>query len=203
MVRTLLVTMLLSVGSAETPIAAPTAVTAPTAPTASAPKAAPAQAPVQTSPSTATTQAAEELTGPSMMRAPEPLELEKPPEPITDNSGYLLFKTLLVLGIVVSIIYLTLNVGARKLLKLGPTSNALVQVVERVPLDAKKTLYVLQAGGEFLLVGSSEGNLAFLTKLESESIKQSLAQRQVQLSGSTTFLERLTALSRSAPKKPE
>ncbi|MBS2032221.1 MAG: flagellar biosynthetic protein FliO [Deltaproteobacteria bacterium] len=120
----------------------------------------------------------------------------------TDGTGYLLFKTLVVLGVVVSVIYLTLNVGARKLLKLGPQANALVKVIDRVPLDPKKSLYVLQVGGEFLLVGASEQGLNLISKLDGESVQKLLAER-LAAQPSSNFLERLNALAKPAPRKPQ
>jgi flagellar protein FliO/FliZ len=134
--------------------------------------------------------------------AKDPL-VDRPEVPLVDNSGYLLFKTLLVLGIVVAIIYLTLNVGARRLLRLAPASDALVQVVDRVPLEAKKTLYVLQASGEYLLVGSTESGLSLISKLEPEAVRQALAQRVQARAQAGTFLERLQALSSAPPRKPQ
>ena len=120
----------------------------------------------------------------------------------TDGTGYLLFKTLVVLGVVVSVIYLTLNVGARKLLKLGPQANALVKVIDRVPLDPKKSLYVLQVGGEFMLVGASEQGLNLISKLDAEGVQKLLAER-LAAQPSSNFLERLNALAKPAPRKPQ
>lgn len=122
--------------------------------------------------------------------------------PLVDNTGYLLFKTLVVLGIVVAIIYLTLNVGARRLLKLAPSSEALVQVVDRVPLDAKKTLFVVSAAGEYLLVGSTETGLNLISKLPTEQVQQALAKRDAQRAAAGTFLDRLQALAPSSTRKP-
>ena len=120
-----------------------------------------------------------------------------------ESTGYLLFKTLVVLGVVVAFIYLTLNVGARKLLKLGPARSALVKVVDRVALDPKKSLYVLEVGGEYLLVGSSEHALNFISKLEPEQVQKVLAERVASRGASPTFLDRLGALAKSQPRKPQ
>ena len=117
-----------------------------------------------------------------------------PPE----SAGYLLFKTLVVLGVVVAFIYLTLNVGARKLLKLNAPANAIVKVVDRVPLDPKKSLYVLHVAGEFMLVGAAEQGLSFLSKLDGEAVQKLLAER-VRARPPSRFLEKLNALGRPRP----
>jgi flagellar protein FliO/FliZ len=128
----------------------------------------------------------------------------------TESAGYLLFKTVVVLGIVVAFIYLTLNVGARKLLKLNAPGNALVKVIDRVPLDPKKSLYVLHVAGEFMLVGAAEQGLNLLCKLDPEAVQKLLAER-IQAKGPSRFLEKLNALRSPAgaspsalePRKPE
>lgn len=187
MLRALLVTALLAA-----PLAA--AADAPAAP-APAAQAAPAPA---AAPTPAAAPAAQTLPqqDPSLYGANEPL-------PITDNAGWLLFKTLIVLALVVALIYLTLNYGARKLLKLGPASTSLVKVVDRVPLDPKKQLYVLQVGADFLLVGASEHGLAFLSKLDGESVQKAIAERIAAQAAAPSFLDRLNALGKPEPRKPQ
>jgi flagellar biogenesis protein FliO len=163
-------------------------------PSAPAPAAAPAAAPAPTPPVAAPPAAAKDPA-----KDPALYGSMDEPSPV-DGPGYLLFKTLVVLGLVVAVIYLTLNVGARKLLKLGPQSNALVKVVDRVPLEPKKSLYVLQVGGEFLLVGASEQGLALVSKLDAEGVQKALAER-IAAQPTPTFLERLNALTKPTPRK--
>ena len=122
--------------------------------------------------------------------------------PVIDNSGYLLFKTLVVLALVVAIIYLTLNVGARRLFQLAPSSQALVQVIERVPLDAKKSLFIVSAAGEYLLVGSTETGLNLISKLPTDEVMQALAKRDALRAAGPTFLSRLQALAPASRKPP-
>ena len=63
----------------------------------------------------------------------------------------------MVLGIVVALAYLTLNVGLRKLLGIRTTGGArgLVEVLERVPLDQKRVLFVVRAGDELLAASAA------------------------------------------------
>ncbi|MCU0701543.1 MAG: flagellar biosynthetic protein FliO, partial [Myxococcaceae bacterium] len=111
-----------------------------------------------------------EAAAPSLV-VPEPeIPKSEPPDLAAEdlNLGWALVRTIVVLGIVVALAWLTLNVGLRKLMGLGPAAGrrGLVTVLERVPLDQKRSLYVIKAGDEVILLGSSELNLSFLTKLD-------------------------------------
>ncbi|MDX2013801.1 MAG: flagellar biosynthetic protein FliO [Myxococcaceae bacterium] len=111
-----------------------------------------------------------EAAAPSLV-IPEPeIPKSEPPDLVGEdlNLGWALVRTIVVLGIVVALAWLTLNVGLRKLMGLGPAAGrrGLVTVLERVPLDQKRSLYVIKAGDEVILLGSSELNLSFLTKLD-------------------------------------
>lgn len=188
MVWPLLVVALLvapRVAVAEPP-PAPAPAAASAAPSVDAPAPAPA-APATAMPATAAP------------RADPPLDSPAPELP-GEGTGYLLFKTLVVLALVVAIIYLTLNVGVRKLLRIAPQGGALVKVVDRVALEPKKSVLVVQVGGEFLLLGSSESSLSFLTKLDGAGVERALAERLQQPAGAS-FLERLDALARPARKE--
>ena|SRR5258706_8805807 len=51
----------------------------------------------------------------------------------------------------------------------GPSLRGL-RVVARLPLDARRTLYVVEAGGRCLLLGGGDGALTLLTELERGSV---------------------------------
>lgn len=110
----------------------------------------------------------------SLLTEPE-IPKSEPPELAAEelNLGWALVRTLVVLGIVVALAYLTLNVGLRRLMGLAPAAGrrGLVTVLERVPLDQKRSLYVVRAGDEVILLGSSELNLSFLTKLDAKVLE--------------------------------
>jgi flagellar biogenesis protein FliO len=92
----------------------------------------------------------------------------------------MLMRTVLVFGLVVLSIYLTLNVGLRRLMGLQgvPMGRpSVVSVVERVALDQRRTLFVLKAADEYLLVGGGEGGLQLLSKLDTESVERIRAER--------------------------
>src|SRR5580765_5826503 len=75
-------------------------------------------------------------------------------EPAEDlDFGWMLLRTVAVLGLVIMIAWFTLNFGLRKLMGLKPVvpGASVVQVLERVPLDSKHNMYVVKAAGEYLL----------------------------------------------------
>ncbi len=118
--------------------------------------------------------------------------------------GTLLFQTAVGLGLVVSLIYLTLNVGLRKLLGIRPvgSTQSRVAVLERVVLDQKRVLFVIRAGKEVLLVGGAEQNLSLLSKLDAadfvEPPETERAASGIQMS---PFLKKLLG-RKEAPKPP-
>lgn len=98
------------------------------------------------------------------------------PSSAPDALGYQLIKTLFALALVVGIIYLTLNYGLRRLmgLKAGPLGgrSGVVDVVERIPLEQRRTLFVVKAAGEYLLVGTSEGGMTLISKLDTAEVER-------------------------------
>jgi flagellar protein FliO/FliZ len=116
--------------------------------------------------------------------------------------GALLLRTLLVLGIVVALIYLVLNVGLRRLIGLGAggaSRGGMVKVLERVPLEPRRSLYVVESAGEFFLIGAAEGGLTFLSKLDAAEVQRLKTERADRPGGLTPFLERLKARQGGSP----
>ncbi|WP_395846215.1 flagellar biosynthetic protein FliO [Cystobacter fuscus] len=114
--------------------------------------------------------------------APPSAPVEVPPEADltsgveapTESLGWMLMRTLVVFGGVMALIYLTLNVGLRKLMGLQGVpvgQQSVVSVVERVALDQRRTLFVVKAAGEYLLVGGGENGLQLLSKLDTGAVE--------------------------------
>jgi flagellar protein FliO/FliZ len=139
---------------------------------------------------------------------PEPvIPATEPPELLREGSdadlGWSLVRMVLVLGIVVAIAYLTLNVGLRKLLGLPAGGRkGIVSVVERLPLDQKRTLYVVRAGDDLLLLGGTDLGVTFLSKLDpklADALPQPAATGQVI---SSPFLQKLLGKKEAPPPPP-
>lgn len=115
-----------------------------------------------------------------------------------------LLQMLLVLGIVVGLIYLTLNFGLRRLMGLRGVPmgrSQLVQVVERIPLDPKRAMYVVRAGGEYLLVGGGEEGLSLITRLDGASVQAAMDAKKV-VPAMSPFLQKLLTTRRSPEPQP-
>jgi flagellar protein FliO/FliZ len=96
------------------------------------------------------------------------------PEP-SEGMGWVLVRTVVVLGLVVGLVYLVLNVGLRRLMGikgigLPGGAQPLVAVMQRIPLDPKRSLFVVKAAGEYLLVGGGDGSLTLISKLDAEAV---------------------------------
>ncbi len=125
--------------------------------------------------------------------APAPPGLEEEPESL----GWMLTRTLLLFGAVVASIYLTLNVGLRKLMGLQgvPAGRpSVVSVLERIPLDQRRSLFVLKAADEYLLVGGGESGLQLLSKLDTAAVERIRSERPpANVISLSPFLQKLLA----------
>ncbi|RKG73130.1 hypothetical protein D7W79_26425 [Corallococcus exercitus] len=97
-----------------------------------------------------------------------------------ESLGWVVVRTVALLGAVIAAIYLTLNVGLRRLMGLQgvPVGKAsVVSVMERIPLDQRRTLFVLKAADEYLLVGGGEGGVQLVSKLDRDAVERIRAAR--------------------------
>lgn len=84
---------------------------------------------------------------------------EPPPLPETGIGFWasFVFRTVLVLGVVVLLAYLTLHKGLGKLMKnQGLSATRTIRLLERVPLGQKHALFLVEVEGRKLLVGTSD-----------------------------------------------
>lgn len=124
-----------------------------------------------------------------------------PPEEL--NLGWTLIRTMVVLGVVIMAIYLTLNFGLRRLMGISPMprGQAVVQVLERIPLDQKRAMFVVKAAGEYLLIGGADGSLQLISKLDPAEVQKSQQQRPPPLALSP-FLQKLLKRRDPVPAPP-
>lgn len=80
--------------------------------------------------------------------------------------GALMLTSLVVLVLVCIAAWVALRLVARWLE--GRRAGGGVAVVARVPLEPRRALYVVDAGGRRLLLGSSEGGVSLVTELPAE-----------------------------------
>jgi flagellar biogenesis protein FliO len=111
---------------------------------------------------------------PKLAAEPE-IPKAEPPELAAEelNLGWTLVRTLVVLRLVIGLAYLVLNVGLRRLLGIKQAVGAnIVTILERVPLDQKRALFVIEAAGEVLLIGGADGNLSLISKLDPAAVEK-------------------------------
>lgn len=106
---------------------------------------------------------------PAPARKPPPPDLDTLPAPSLGMGELLgpLFKTMLMLAIVVGIAYLTLHKGLGKLVARQNLGRR-VKVIERVGLDPKRALFLVEVDGRQLLLGAGEGGVVLLKEMAPE-----------------------------------
>ena len=85
----------------------------------------------------------------------------------------------LSLIVVCGLIYLTFRVILPKISGFQ-FATTVIRIVEKTPIDAKKSLCVIEVGGSWMLIGTSENNLNLIREFnESEiaEIERKIAQR--------------------------
>jgi len=91
--------------------------------------------------------------------------------------GDLLLTSMLVLGGVCIAAFVVVRVVGR-LLATGRARGAhLLDVVARLPLEPRRSLYVVEAAGKMLLIGTSEMGLSVLSELDREQVRTGLVER--------------------------
>jgi flagellar protein FliO/FliZ len=89
------------------------------------------------------------------------------PSGIGDLVGQLL-KMVLMLGVVVALAYLTLSKGLGKLVERQSLGKR-VKVVERVALDQKRSLYLVDVDGKQMLLGASDGGVVLIKDVDART----------------------------------
>lgn len=109
------------------------------------------------------------------MPAWRPEGIDADEEDVGTSAGAMLLRTVIVLGVVLAAIYLTLNVGLRRLMGLsavgGRGNSALLQIVERHPVGPRHALLVVRAGEDHLVVGQSEGQMNLISRIEPSQVE--------------------------------
>jgi flagellar biogenesis protein FliO len=114
--------------------------------------------------------------------------------------GWMLLQTLLVLGGVVLLAYVLLSLGGKYFLKLRDGGGRrVISVVERVSVDARKSLLLVKVAKDYFLLSSGERVLTVLSKLNTEDVEQALSNNKSP-GEPGLFLQKL--LERKTTKKP-
>jgi flagellar protein FliO/FliZ len=113
------------------------------------------------------------------------------------NFVTMLLETILALGLVCGLAYLVFRFALPRLNAVR-SSNSMVRVVDRVGLDPRKSLYVVEVAGRWFLIGASEAGVHLVSELEAQSAEEAseeLERRRAAPSPSVkAFSERLARL---------
>ncbi len=97
---------------------------------------------------------------------------------VAASYGDLLATSLLVLVVVCVAAFVIVRIAGRWLGG-GRTRGAhLLDVVARVPLEPRRSLYVVEVAGKTLLVGTSEMGLSVLSELDGAAVRARVVPRQ-------------------------
>jgi flagellar biogenesis protein FliO len=113
--------------------------------------------------------------------------------------GDMLVTSLLVLGVVCIVAFVAVRLLGR-VLSTGRARGAhLLDVIARVPLEPRRSLYVVDVAGKTLLVGTSEMGLSVLSELDAAEVRSRVAARPTFGELVKTAWAKRSALGRTAP----
>jgi flagellar protein FliO/FliZ len=84
---------------------------------------------------------------------------------------WMFVQTILALGFVCVLAYVVLRVVLPRI-QVATASKSMVHVVDRSALDQRRSLYVIEVTGRWLLVGVSEAGVHLVTELDPEKAEQ-------------------------------
>ncbi len=87
------------------------------------------------------------------------------------NFFTMLLETMLALGLVCGLAYLVFRLALPRLSTMR-SANSMVRVVDRVGLDQRKSLYVVEVAGRWLLIGASEAGVHLVSELDAQSAEE-------------------------------
>ena len=80
------------------------------------------------------------------------------------------------------------------------SSSPVMKVVARISLEARRSLYLVEVAGQYLLIGAGEGGLSTLATLEAAQVKEALAAAA---RGEKPLAVRLMELLKSSTPEPK
>lgn len=80
-------------------------------------------------------------------------------------------QTILALGFVCLLAWVVLRVVLPRLIVVG-RGKSMVKVIDRTPLDQRRSLYVVEVTGRWMLIASSEGGVQLISELDAEKAEQ-------------------------------
>jgi flagellar biosynthetic protein FliO len=91
---------------------------------------------------------------------------QNPPPPEEIDFGMLLLRTFLFLGLVLLLIFFLLKKVLPHIAKVSGFQNRNIKILERLPVDAKKSLIVVEVQDKAYLMGCSDNSISVLMELD-------------------------------------
>jgi flagellar protein FliO/FliZ len=104
------------------------------------------------------------------------------------NFFTMLLETLLALGLVCGLAYLVFRLVLPRLNTVR-SANSMVRVVDRVGLDPRKSLYVVEVAGRWLLIGASEAGVHLVSELDAQSAEEAAEELERRRSAPSPSVE--------------
>lgn len=90
--------------------------------------------------------------------------------------GWMFVRMLVVLAAVCGLAFVVLKWGLRRFVPLDSEQSGRLEVIERLAVGPKRSILVVRAGQDFLLVGSSESGFEMLGQLDDADWRESAAE---------------------------
>lgn len=114
------------------------------------------------------------IDGASVLAA---LQAPTPFDPARYNDGgasffAMLAQTIVALALVCGLAYALFRWVLPRLQQVGGASGSMVRIVDRTGLDTRKSLYVIEVAGRWLLIASSEAGVQLISELDATSAEE-------------------------------
>jgi flagellar biogenesis protein FliO len=86
-------------------------------------------------------------------------------------------KLVVLLAVVVALAFVALRFWLPKLAGAAGSTNGPLQVAWRLSLEPRKTLYIVRAGSDYVLLAASDAGVQFLKSLDSGELDAALQQQ--------------------------
>jgi flagellar protein FliO/FliZ len=103
---------------------------------------------------------------------------------------------ILALAAICAIAYVALRWGVRRFQDSTALRAAGMRVVDRLGLEPRRSLYVVEVGGRYFLVGSSEGGLRLISEIDADTAVE--VERRRPTGGKLSFRQVLLGKRKSA-----
>jgi flagellar protein FliO/FliZ len=114
----------------------------------------------------------------------------------TLNFIWMLFLTFLALAIVCGLAYFVFRIILPKL-NVSLSSKSMIRIVDRIGLDSRKSLYIIEVADEYMLISVSENGVQMVSKLDNVSAKsaeEQISKPRAKQTHNNNFAEKISQL---------